>query len=210
MLLYNTTREFIMKSSSINETLYLAFGVKKYTKADYDKINHFTLSQYDVDGTNLELDLSELDNFVNLESVHIKDCALNDEKFSYLRRLKKLSFVRCDFSKVSEKFIPNALDELYLSDCSGLSTQLNKPKVKYFEIHKMKLNPKFCPKATELNVAGCVLKNYDFLLSPPLKKLTISNEQYNAHKKLFDNAPFKVDVMESNGQFIAKTIGGKK
>ena len=199
-----------MKSISINETLYSVFGAKRYTKADFAKITHLSLSQYSLSGVMQELDLSELDYFENLESVHIKDCALNDEKFSHLKRLKSLSFVRCDFTRVSEKFIPTSLKELYVSDCVGLSTQFNKPKVKSYEIHKMKLNPKFCPKATELNVSGCTIKNYDFLLSPPLQRLIISQIQYKSHKKLFENAPFEVVVMESNGQFVATTVGGKK
>ena len=200
-----------MKTTSINEALYSAFGNKKLTKADFAKITQLTITQYSLNGVMLEIDFSELMFFPNLKTITIKDCALDDGNLKYIfATAKSFNFMRCDFSEATPKAFPKNLEDVYISDCEGVASLFNNVKISYFEINKSVLDQAFCPKTQQLFIAGCSVKNFDFLLSPPLKKLTISLSQYKAHKKLFDNAPFNVIVLESNGQFVAGTTGGKK
>jgi len=200
-----------MKTVSINETLYSVFGEKKYTAADFKRIKHLTLSQFSFAKVVQDVDFSELKFFPNLENVLLKDITLSDEKLAYLLtpNMKTLSFVRCDWGLVSEDILAKCnLDNLYISGCFGFTTQFNYPALKDLEIHSATLDGSFSPRAKNLDITACLISDYSFLKSPVLEKLTISASQYGEHKALYESAPFKVDVMDRNGEFVSLSVGG--
>ena len=212
-MLYNIAMENNMKTTSINETLYSVFGVKKCTKADFAKIKQLTISQFSLAGVAQVIDFSELKFFPNLESVILKDVTLSDEAMKCLLtdKMKSLSFVRCNFNFVDAKvFSGSSISNLYISGCFGVTTHLNYPQLADLEIHKAVLDKSFAPKARNLDITGCKIDNYDFLKSKHLRKLTLSDAQYRANIKLYDKAPFTIDVMDRNGEFIAMQKGGSR
>ena len=196
-----------MKTDKIRDLLELNFGLKEsYTKADLDTLESLYIDRFDIDGTILNVDYSDLLLFSNLKYLTISKCILDYNFFEIIKKidLETLTLSNCEIiDDVSE-----IIDNLRIKNLNIENTNFNFKWFKnlYFKsliIRNMDIDTDFIVNTKSLDISKSNLKNYDFLNSNVIQKLIISTNQYTS---FFDNYNGHLIIMEDNGQFILREV----
>lgn len=199
-----------MKTESILRTLEgLYYRRSSFTEQELKRIDTIVVNRMDYDGTILNVDFNDLKSFVNLFSLTINGCIIDNSVISVLKELpnlKKLVLYDCDIiESIYSQFNELKLKELIINntniDISSVDLNINRLTLEglEFKIFNFSVNI--------LDVRFCDIHNAQQLLSCKFNEAIISFELYDANKELFDNSNRVITVMEDNGQFVYKKVG---
>lgn len=199
-----------MKTESILRTLEgLYYRRSSFTEQELKRIDTIVVNRMDYDGTILNVDFNDLKSFVNLFSLTINGCIIDNSVISVLKELpnlKKLVLYDCDIIEdIYSQFNELKLKELIINntniDISSVDLNINRLTLEglEFKIFNFSVNT--------LDVRFCGIYDAQQLLSCKFNEAIISFELYDANKELFDNSNRVITVMEDNGQFVYKKVG---
>lgn len=199
-----------MKTESILRTLEgLYYRRSSFTEQELKRIDTIVVNRMDYDGSILNVDFNDLKSFVNLFSLTINGCIIDNSVFSVLKELpnlKKLVLYDCDIiENIYSQFNELKLKELIINntniDISSVDLNINRLTLEglEFKIFNFSVNT--------LDVRFCEIYDAQQLLSCKFNEAIISFKLYDANKELFDNSNRVITVMEDNGQFVYKKVG---
>lgn len=199
-----------MKTESILRTLEgLYYRRSSFTEQELKRIDTIVVNRMDYDGSILNVDFNDLKSFVDLFSLTINGCIIDNSVFSVLKELpnlKKLVLYDCDIiENIYSQFNELKLKELIINN-SNIDISLVDLNINRLTLEGVEFKP-FKFSVNTLDVRFCDIYDAQQLLSCKFNETIISFKLYDANKELFDNSNRVITVMEDNGQFVYKKVG---
>lgn len=191
------------KTDSINSML------NNINREELPQIKKLIIDKFSISGEILNIDYSELLNFLNLETLYFENCILDFLAMSILTKLKNLKelyLLNCEVIGGTEKLIENLNLETLVIDNTDIKTDnLDIIKARNITLANICM-PDIKLVASTLNIAKASFQNLNFLNNIITEKLIISYEMYKSNEKVFNNLPYKIIVLEENSDFIYKEV----
>lgn len=176
-----------MKTESIISYLETFKGTK-------EEVLELTINRFNIVGEIAEVDLMDLLNFPNLESLILINLTLSDKEIMVLTKLNnltKLNLINCE---IICSYIPTELLKIknLVLDNSNFEEYINNTTLEYLEIKNMNIKCKNIITNT-LKIDKSDINILDFNLNP-IKHLIISEKQYKNNLGLLNNLKIKLTV----------------
>lgn len=181
-----------MKTESIIDFLNSYYG-------SYEAVKELTINRFNIVGDILQVDLIDLLNFPNIESLTLINIIIDDKIiaiFTKLNNLSKLNLINCE---IISSYIPTDLLHIktLIIDNSNFEEYFNHVTLEYLELKNMKIN---C-RQINTNVLKIDKSNIDLnkVNFSNIKHLIISETQFNNNKNLLFNnhLGIKLTVMDN-------------
>lgn len=176
-----------MKTESIISYLETFKGTK-------EEVLELTINRFNIVGEIAEVDLMDLLNFPNLESLILINLTLSDKEIMVLTKLNnltKLNLINCE---IICSYIPTELLKIktLVLDNSNFEEYIDNSILEYLEIKNMNIKCKNIITNT-LKIDKSDINILDFNLNP-IKHLIISEKQYKDNLGLLNNLKIKLTV----------------
>ena len=191
------------KTDSINSML------NNINREDLPQIKKLIIDKFSISGEILNVDYSELLNFLNLETLYFENCILDFLAMSILTKLKNLKnlyLLNCEVIEGTEKLIENLnLETLVIDNTDIKTSNLNIIKARNVTLANICM-PDIKLVASTLNITKASFQNLNFLNNIITEKLTISYKMYQTNEEVFNSLPYKIIVLEENNNFVYKEV----
>ena len=191
------------KTDSINSML------NNINREDLPQIKKLIIDKFSISGEILNVDYSELLNFLNLETLYFENCILDFLAMSILTKLKNLKnlyLLNCEVIEGDEKLIENLnLETLVIDNTDIKTSNLNIIKARNVTLANICM-PDIKLVASTLNITKASFQNLNFLNNIITEKLTISYKMYQTNEEVFNSLPYKIIVLEENNNFVYKEV----
>lgn len=176
-----------MKTESIISYLETFKGTK-------EEVLELTINRFNIVGEIAEVDLIDLLNFPNLESLILINLTLSDKEIMVLTKLNnltKLNLINCE---IICSYIPTELLKIknLVLDNSNFEEYIDNSILEYLEIKNMNIKCKNIITNT-LKIDKSDINILDFNLNP-IKHLIISEKQYKNNLGLLNSLKIKLTV----------------
>ena len=178
-------------------------------REDLPQIKKLIIDKFSISGEILNVDYSELLNFLNLETLYFENCILDFLAMSILTKLKNLKnlyLLNCEVIEGDEKLIENLnLETLVIDNTDIKTSNLNIIKARNVTLANICM-PDIKLVASTLNITKASFQNLNFLNNIITEKLTISYKMYQTNEEVFNSLPYKIIVLEENNNFVYKEV----
>lgn len=181
-----------MKTESIIDFLNSYYG-------SYEAVKELTINRFNIVGDILQVDLIDLLNFPNIESLTLINIIIDDKIiaiFTKLNNLSKLNLINCE---IISSYIPTDLLHIktLIIDNSNFEEYFNHVTLEYLELKNMKINcQQINTNVLKIDKSNIDLNKVNF---SNIKHLIISETQFNNNKNLLCNnhLGIKLTVMDN-------------
>lgn len=168
-----------MVTESINEYIF--------SLNDINECKELTVNKLDIDGEILTIDLNDLYNIPNLESLSICNMTIGENDIFVLENLKNLKILKlynCDFSN---KLLSSYFNNILINELVVDNTELdfNLIKVKYNKVIAKNISNIYDINSSELDISNAIGVDAEKIDFRKYDKLIISKSQYISQKGIF-------------------------